>query len=280
MNFGWLRPLLLRSRQFVIRNAPHILMGMGTTGSITALIFAAKATPAALQAKKDAEFLKSGGQENDDTHYSGVFAGDIQKLTPAETLKVCGRYYIPAAGMELFALMCFWGAHGLNMQRQALLAGCLSTAEQALIEYQRKTAELIGDKAEKEIRIANAQDRVDRSPPIPWVFEGDADCWCEYKGYQFRSSYRKLKDIQNDANAEMIKNMYLSESDLLWMFDPERRYIVPSNESRHIGWTVDRMMEFDILPIMGPDHQPMLEIDIRDKDGREYPPEPGFAASL
>ena len=32
-----------------------------------------------------------------------------------------------------------------DMQRQALLAGCLSTAEQALIEYQRKTAELIGD---------------------------------------------------------------------------------------------------------------------------------------
>ena len=47
-----------------------------------------------------------------------------------------------------------------------------------------------------------------------------------------------------------------------------------------IGWSVDRLLEFDILPTMTADHQPALKVEIRDKDGREYLPKPGFAASL
>lgn len=273
MNLAWVRPLLIRGRQWAVKNAPHILMGMGTTSSITAVIFAVQATPKAERRIADAQAAK-WRETNVDDLYENI------PLTVPEKIKAAAPVYIPAVGMELFSLMCFWGAHGINMSRQAVLAGCLSTAEQALIEYQRKTMELIGDKAEKEIRIANAQEHIDRNPPPAMIVDTDADCWCYYKGYRFRSSYRKLKDIQNDANHEMITNMYLSESDLLWMFDPERHYIIPDGDSRHVGWSVDKMMVFDLLPVMGADHQPAIEIDIRDKDGREYHPKPGFSASL
>lgn len=276
---SWLRLLFVKGKHFAVKNAPTILMAMGTGGSITAVIFAAKATPAAVQAKKDAEFEKSRGDEPQGDGVIGIFKKDMVKLTPVETVKACGKYYIPALGMEMFSLLCFWGAHGIDVHRQMILAGCLSTAEQALIEYQKKVVEMIGDKPEKEIRNAIAQDRVDRNPPVSMVFD-DTDCWCYYKGYRFRNNYRRLKDIQNEANAEMIRNLYLSESDLLWMFDPDHRWIVPDKDSRMVGWCVDNLMEFDILPCLTPDHEPALEVNIRDKDGREYFPKPGFAASL
>ena len=270
MNLSWVKPFVIRSRQWAVKNAPHILMGLGTSGSIAAVIFAVKATPKAMNAKRDAKRLKN--EDSDDIY--------VVDLTVPETVKACGKYYIPAVGMELFSLLCFWGAHGIDVRRQALLAGLCSTAEQALIEYQKKVVEMIGAEPEKEIRKAISQDHIDQNPPPSMLIESDTDVWCYYKGYKFRSNYLKLKETQNDANHELIANLYLSESDLLWMFDPDHRCVVPSQESRMIGWSVDRLMEFDILPCMDPYHRPALEVQIRDKDGHEYPPVPGFAASL
>ena len=279
MNCAWIRPMLIRAKHWAVKNAPHILMGMGTAGSVTAVIFAVKATPAAVQAKKNAEFEKTAEANPEDTVVRGFFRKDMERLTFWEKVKACGKYYIPAVGLELFSLGCFWGAHGIDLKRQAVLAGLYSSAEAALSEYQRKVTEMIGDKAEKEIRGAVAQDRIDKDPPPNWIIS-DEDNWCYYNGYRFRSNYRKLKDIQNDANAEMIRNLYLSESDLLWMFDPEHKWVIPDSSSRIVGWSVDRLMEFDIIPGYDKDHQVVLTIDIRDKDGHEYLPVPGYSASL
>lgn len=280
MNVSWLRPALLKGRHWAVKNAPHILMALGTGSGITAVIFAVKATPKAAQAKKDAEFAKNDDREDDEAFATGIFKSDMAPLTPVETVKACGKYYIPAVGMELFSLMCFWGAHGINVKRQALLAGTVYSMEQMLIEYQKKVVEMIGDKPEREIRNAVAQEHIDKDPPPNVLFETDTDVWCYYKGYKFRGNYLRLKEIQNEANAEMIRNMYLSESDLLWLFDPDRRWIVPSDDSRLLGWGLDSLLEFDILPCMDPNHRPALTVEIRDKDGHEYLPKPGFAASL
>ena len=271
MNLNWVRPFLIRSWHRTVKNAPHILMAMGTGGSLLALKFASDAKPKADQLIREAKREKNT-QEDTDIH--------VEDLTKFEAFKAAAPAYIPAVGMELFSLMCFWSAHGINLKRQAVLAGLYSTAEQALIEYQKKVVEMIGDKPEREIRTAIAQDHVDRNPPPSMIIGPDENCWVYYKGYRFRNNYRKLKDIQNDANHELIANLYVSESDLLWMFDPERRYVVPSQESRMVGWSVDRLMVFDILPTMTPEHDPALEVEIRDKDGHEYPPLPGFSASL
>lgn len=283
MNFAWVKPFLIGSKRWITRNAPHILMAMGTGGSITALIFAAKASPAANKAIWDARTEKTATRlemSPEEIREKADIRNEYDKLTIPETVKACGKYYIPAVGMEAFSLLCFWGAHGIDVRRQAVLAGLYSTAEQALIEYQKKVVEMIGKEPEREIRNAIAQDHVDRNPPPTLMIEPDTDVWVYYSGYKFRSNYYKLKDIQNDANHELIANLYLSESDLLWMFDPDHRYVVPSQTSRNVGWSVDRLMQFDILPCATPDHQPAFEVEIRDKDGREYRPLPGYSASL
>ena len=277
MSFAWVKPFLIGSKRWITKNAPHILMAMGTGGSITAVIFAVKATPIAMYKIDQAREEKKSENE--------VYADNEKyqvhpNLTFFEKAKACWKNYIPAAGMEIFSLLCFWSAHGIDVRRQAVLAGLYSTAEQALIEYQKKVVEMIGKEPEREIRNAIAQDHVDRNPPPTLMIEPDTDVWVYYSGYKFRSNYYTLKDIQNDANHELIANLYLSESDLLWMFDPEHRYVVPSQTSRNVGWSVDRLMQFDILPCATPDHQPAFEVEIRDKDGREYRPLPGYSAAL
>ena len=52
--------------------------------------------------------------------------------------------------------------------------------------------------------------------------------------------------------------MYLSEAELLWMFDPDHKWVVPDDESRNVGWSVDRLMEFDILPTFNARNEPAL----------------------
>lgn len=278
MNMAWLKPLITKTRRTLIRNSPHILMGLGATSGVTAVIFAVKATPGAMQAKKDAEFEKSAGKLPESGGVRGVFKDDIVRLTPMETLKACWKYYIPAAGMEVFSLMCFFGAHGISVRRQAILASVASTAETALQEYQRKVVDMIGDKGEREIRKSIAQDHVNANPPPTntMFLPGDLECWCLYDDQKFRGSYLSIKNAQNDANEEMIQNMYLSKTELMWFLDPERKYLKPSSEDGQIGWNLDRLIRLHVEPAIGENNLPVLVVTVEDKNGAIYPPKPEF----
>lgn len=263
MNLIWLKPLLFKARGFMVKNAPHLLMGFGTAGSITSLIFAGQATPKAKDAIKAATDEKG------------------EKLTLIEKTKAGGKYYIPAIGLEVFSLGCFWGAHGINVKRQAVLAGLYSTAEAAFKEYQKKVIEMIGDKQEKEIRGSIKQDFIDQNPPPNGTIflEKDTDRWCLYDGEYFPTSYLKLKDIQNQANHEMIQHMYISKSELKWLLDPDHKYLKTGTDDGQIGWSCDNMMEFDIGSELDPmRHEPVLTLTIRDRNGYEYLPSPGFSS--
>ena len=284
LNLGWVKPFLLKTRQGIVRNAPHILMGLGTAESIAAVIFTAKAAPAAKEACRLARIGKAAEKNPDIDEYTlerFIESGDLKgcDLTIWETIKVCARYFGPAVAMELLSLLCFWSAHGINLHRQAVLAGLYSTAEETIRGYQRKVQELIGEKAEKEVRNAQAQDLVDKNPPPSqtYILDGDTERDYIFKGQYFRSTYTKIKDAQNDANHEMIQHMYISEAEVMWLLDPDRKYLKPDNNSGQVGWTVDNLMVFDIRWATAPNHQPVGVVEILDKDGLEYPPTPGFS---
>ena len=266
MNMAVITSFLRKAGQTVVKNAPHLLMGIGTVSSVSAVIFAAQATPAAKDAYE--KELKENA---------------CVKLTVPETVKACGKYYIPAISMEALSLFCFWAAHGIDIRRQAVLSGLCATAQEALREYQHKVRELIGDKAEKEVRNAVAQDVIDKTP-VPanttYYLDGTTERWFIYRGQRFRSTYQKIKDAQNDANHEMIQNMYISELEVMWLLDPEKKYLVPSNDSGQVGWSVDNLMIFDIGWGSDPNHEPVGVLTVYDKDGRRYDPSPGFSRLL
>ena len=271
MNMAVINSFLRKTGQAVVKNAPHLLMGIGTISGVSAVIFAAQATPAAKDAYNSAKYNKEVEESVPGT-----------KLTVPETIKACSTYYIPAVSMEALSLFCFWAAHGIDIRRQAVLSGLCATAQEALREYQQKVKELIGDKAEKEVRNAVAQDKVDALPPPQnvVVMAEDTNLWCIIDGQYFLSNYLKIKSAENDANHEMIQHMYLSQTDLYFLLDPERKYLKPTENSGQIGWNVDEMLVLDVDTAFGPDHKPILNINYRTKDGYSYLPKPGYSRML
>ena len=272
----WLKPIVQKTSRFVVKNAPHILMGVGTTASISAVIFAVKATPNASKAAviKKHEIAAKKLKE------TGIEPYPLRKLTIWEWVQATAKFYGPAAAMEALALVCFWAAHGIDIRRQAVLSGLCATAEQALQEYQRKVQQMIGEKAEKEIRNGVAQDVVDRNP-VPanttYYLDGSTERWFIFKNQRFRSTYQRIKDAQNDANHEMIQHMYISEQEVMWLLDPDHKYLKPDYDSGQVGWSVDNLMIFDIDWGSDPNHEPVGVITIYDKDGNRYEPSPGFS---
>lgn len=275
---------LVRSgRQFAVKHAPEILMGMGTTGLISSLWLAIKAGPKAMIMTEQAEMDKAQRIYGDEP--VKIFADNIpyetngrvlmEPLTWQEKVKTLAPLYIPPVGLALFSLICFWAAHGIDLKRQAVVMGLYSTAEATLNEYQRKVADMLGEKQAGEIRQSIAEDHaamdVKKLPP-PEDYDLGTQKWCYIRGRRFPSSYNKIKDVQNQFNHQLLNDMYGSEADLFWMLDPSGEWLRPDNQSQMSGWTVDRFL---VLRIANPS-SPVLEITYEDKYGLAYLPMPGF----
>lgn len=287
---GWLggilnavRPALRSSKVLLVKHAPEILMGMGTAGTISAVVVAAKSGPKAQALIKEAEEEKGLKMQQDKDSENNPWHPKVYvKLDWKETVKATWKVILPPALMTLASLGCFWGAYGIGVHRQAVLAGLWSTAEAALMEQQRKLDEMIGKQGREELNRAIAEEKAANTklPQNTIVLQGGTDMWCIIDGIPFRSSYLKIKDAQNMANHQMFNDMYLSEADLYWLLDPNREYLKPGPNSGMIGWSVDKMLVLNIESCLGPDHEPMLVVDYQDKDGYPYPPQAGYWKSM
>lgn len=279
MNLSWVRPLLMTTQKTVIEHAPQILMVLGTTGVTGAVIYGAKAGEKSVYLIEQAEVEKAkriaplSVADEDDAKWRPW----REPLTWQEKIKACWKVYVPPVGLLIFGVGCFWGAQGINLKRQAVLAGLYATAEANLHEYQAKVVEMIGKDGEKEVNAAIQQDKADRLPPPPApVIVGGAETWCLIDNQYFRNTYTGIKDAQNIFNQNMISQMYGSKLELYWLLDPDGKYLKPDENAGEVGWSVDKLLVLDIDPVLGPNHEQILAISYRDDNGLLYAPEPGF----
>lgn len=281
MNLNWFTSLLKSGKRLAVKHAPGLLMGMGTVGLGTSVILAIEAGPKAVVLTGDALMKKEAtAQEQivyaDNERYS-VDAPVV--LTWKEKLASTYKLYIPPVGMAVFSLLCFWAAHGIDIRRQAVVAGLYSTAEATLQEYQKKVVEMLGEKQADEIRQSIGNDRVAQAqqnlPPPPEDYDLGTQKWCYIYGRRFPCSYNRIKEVQNNINNQMINEMYASEAELFWALDPTGEWLRPDDRSRMSGWTVDKML---VLRVANP-ASPVLDITYEDKYGMTYLPEPGYSAA-
>lgn len=274
MNLNWFTSLLKSGKRLAVKHAPGLLMGMGTVGLGTSVILAAKAGPKAMTLTEQAEREKAK-QIFPDANPRPLLA----ELSWQEKLAATYKLYIPPVGMAVFSLLCFWAAHGIDIRRQAVVAGLYSTAEATLQEYQKKVVEMLGEKQADEIRQSIGNDRVAQAqqnlPPPPEDYDLGTQKWCYIYGRRFPCSYNRIKEVQNNINNQMINEMYASEAELFWALDPTGEWLRPDDRSRMTGWTVDKML---VLRVANP-ASPILDITYEDKYGMTYLPEPGYSAS-
>ena len=131
---NWFVGLIKGAHKIAMKHAPGILMGMGTVGLGTALVLSIKAGPKAVILTEQAEMEKARGEQPAEDGKQALMV----PLTWQEKLGATYKLYIPPVGIAIFSLMCFWAAHGIDLKRQAVVAGLYSTAEATLQEYQRK----------------------------------------------------------------------------------------------------------------------------------------------
>lgn len=268
--FGGLVKLIRSGQQLLVKHAPGILMGMGTVGLGTAVVLGIKAGPKAVILTEKAEVEKAK---------NGKDGALMEELTWQEKLKTLYPLYIPPVGMAIFSLMCFWAAHGIDLKRQAVVAGLYSTAEATLNEYQKKVVEMLGEDQANQIRQSIGDDHAKEAqqalPPPPEDFDLGTRKWCYLYGRRFPCSYNRIKEAQNEINDQMFREMYASEADLFWKLDPTGEWLKPDQQAKMTGWTVDNML---VLRVNNPS-SPMLDISYEDKYGMTYLPVPGYSAT-
>lgn len=270
---NWLTNLLKSAQKLAIRHAPGILMGMGTVGVGSAVILAAKAGPKAVILTEQAEMEKAKTIQPIEEGGKCLLA----PLTWKERLAATYKLYISPAGLTVFGLMCFWAAHGIDLKRQAVVAGLYSTAEATLQEYQKKVVDMLGEKQAEEIRQSIGDDRVAQAqknlPPPPEDYDLGTQKWCYLYGRRFPCSYNRIKEVQNEINELMFREMYASEADLFYKLDPTGEWLRADDAARMTGWTVDNMLVLRVNNASSP----TLDIVYEDKNGLAYLPEPGYS---
>lgn len=195
---------IMKSAQlWMSKHSPEILTGLGIAGMVTTTVLAVGATPKALKLiKKKKEEMELEPEE---------------KLTVVETVKTAWKPYIPAAVTGTVSVACLVGASSVNARRNAALAAAYHLSETALSEYKEKVIETIGKNKEKNVRDRVDKARVDRNPPndkeIILTGDGDTLCYDYHSGRYFKTSIDKLKKIENELNARLLREDYISLND-------------------------------------------------------------------
>lgn len=123
-----------------------ILTAIGLTGMLLGTALAAKATPKAMKAKKEAEEKKG------------------EKLTVWETVKVCGKYYIPTGIATIVGTTCVIASDVVDSKDKVTLTSALLMAETARTKLEEKTVEVVGEKKMQQIKDEVNKDILKENP--------------------------------------------------------------------------------------------------------------------
>lgn len=205
------------------KNAPAILTATGIASMVSGIIFAVKATPKALEAKKSSE--KSKGS----------------KLTKIETVKACGKYYIPTIAFAVLSAGCSIGAHQIHTRRNTALVTAYKLSESMFKEYREHVINEIGESKEKKIITSINEDRL-KEKPVSSVIEtdnGESLCFEPVSGNYFYSDIESVRKGINDVNAKILTEGWASANDYLEALGLP---LMNGKDGRHagddIGWGV------------------------------------------
>jgi hypothetical protein len=252
MNFG---AIFARAQKVTADNAPAILTGLGVTGLITTAVLTGQAT------FKAAEILAEEKSAHDEDSRPDLFTLQGQ-------VKLCWKYYVPAVGTAAFAITCIIAANRIQTRRAAALASSYSISQELFKEYKGKVLEKLGDKEEKEITAAVAQNRADKAEfkqAEVVVISNQALCFDTYTGRYFTSDIETIRGAVNDINYQINNNYFASLSDFYFMIGLDA-----VKESDDLGWNADRQLEVSYTPILGPSKQPCLAITFEVYPIRDY----------
>lgn len=254
MNF---KGIIHQGLNFVQKNSPYILTGLGCVGVVTTAVMTGKA---AAIASNDLSLYCDQRTDEMSTDELQKYPAHCYEATLKEKVLLTWKYFIPPALMGATSVACIIGAQTVNTKRHAALASLYTLTDQTLKDYQEKVIEQIGKNKAKKIEDEMAQDILDEHPvtkhKIIRTSHGDTLCYDVYSGRYFTHDIEKLRRIQNDFNHDLMGTMWLPLNDLYYMMGLEQ---VKMGED--LGWCVDDLLEFKFTSKLADDGQPCLVVD-------------------
>lgn len=221
-------------------NSPEILTALGVSGVVTTSYLVGKAS-----------FKASKLIDLDEDGKSTVGIKEATKLV--------WKLYIPAGITGLMTAGCIISASKANGARTTAAVTAYSISERAFSEYKEKVVEQIGKGKEQKIRDEIAQDRVTKNkPPKEVIVIGGGHVLCceLFTHRYFRSDMETLKRTQNDINARIINEFYVTLEEFYDLIG-----LPYTSNSGHLGWNSDKLMELEFSTVMSEDGEPCLAFD-------------------
>jgi hypothetical protein len=254
MNKSDITRFLHNVQMSVTRHSPEILTGIGIAGLLTTTVLAVKATPKAIKVLEEEKRNRELDREHGvDEQHAPV---DISRL---DAVKLCWKYYIPAAVTAVASTSCLILASSVHMRRNAALATAYKLSETALTEYREKVIETVGEKKEQAVRDKIAKDHIDKNPPSKnEVFitkQGDTLCYDYVSKRYFKSDLEQLRKIENDLNKEILHDICgcVSLNDFYNEIGLEQ---VAYGDD--MGWNTENLLDLDISSHISEDGKPCL----------------------
>lgn len=227
----------------VTKHSPEILIGLGIAGMISTTILAVRSTPKAVKLIEEAKKEKKA------------------ELTALETVKVAWKCYIPSFVVGTASIGCIVGGNSMNLKRNAALATAYAISESAFSEYKDKVVHQIGEKKEKEIKDAIAQDHLDKNPvtnnEIIITEKGNTLCYDKLSGQYFKSDKEKIMKAENEINRQMRYDNYVSLNEFYNLLG-----LNESDIGNEIGWNIDSgYVEITFSSKLASDGTPCLVMD-------------------
>lgn len=242
-----IKDILHSGLNFVQKNSPYILTGLGCAGVVSTAIMTGKAAVKANDHIKDVELAIRD-------------EGCTDALDMKDKVKLGWKYFIPPTIMGATSIACIIGAQTVSTKRHAALASLYTLTDQTLKDYQEKVVEHIGKNKEQKIEDEMAQDILDAHPvtqqQVVRTMYGDTLCYDVYSGRYFTHDIEKLRRIENDFNHDLMGVMWCSLNDLYYAMGLET---VKMGDD--LGWTVDELLEFKFSSKLASDGTPCLVVD-------------------
>lgn len=205
-------------RPFIKKNASTILSCMGAAGLVATTVLAVKATPKALSLLEEAKEEKGA------------------ELTKWEKINTAGTAYIPTALTGIATVACILGSNVISKRQQASLMGAYALLDSSYKEYRKKTDELYGEEAGKQIRGEIAKDKYTGDDVS--LDDGKELFYDFYSGRYFESTPEAVLWAEYETNRSMFVNYAVGLNEFYKLLGLEE---LPEYES--IGWSCGQIEE-------------------------------------
>ncbi len=231
-----IKDFIRKTNKYTHRHSPLIMTGVGVVGVATTAYLSAVAG-----------WKSKGRMENEDPTMSNV-----------DKAKLLWTFYIPPVATGVATVGAIAYANKLGSKRTAAAVSAYTLTERAFAQYRDKVVEEIGSHKEQVIRddIARAEVAKKTSETIILAGSGEVLCCELYTHRYFMSSMENLRKAQNDINAMIMSELYISLDEFYYAIG------LPSTaHSAELGWDSDKLMELEFSTVLTEDGRPCLSFN-------------------